>query len=108
MQLEKKEPKKHGLLPPKVVESDPWVIFCMDLLGPFTIKTPSKTQSLLALSMIDPASGWFEIVEATNKLATAIPDLFHNNWLTQYQSPRLIIFDNWGKFKREFKQMCEN
>jgi hypothetical protein len=47
-------------------------------VGPFKIKTQSKTHSLLALTMIDPATGWFEIVEATNKLATAIQDLFHN------------------------------
>jgi hypothetical protein len=26
--------------------------------------------------MIDPATGWFEIVEATNKSATFIPELF--------------------------------
>jgi hypothetical protein len=42
--------------------------------------------------MIDPATGWFEIVEATNSSATSIKDLFH------------IM----GKFKREFKQMCDN
>jgi hypothetical protein len=28
---------------PKVAESDPWVIVCVDLVGPFTIKTPYKT-----------------------------------------------------------------
>jgi hypothetical protein len=50
--------KKYGLLPPKVAESDPWVMICVDLVGPFTIKTPSKTHSLLALTMIDPATGW--------------------------------------------------
>jgi hypothetical protein len=27
----------------------------VDLVGPFTIRTPSKTHSLLALKMIDPA-----------------------------------------------------
>jgi hypothetical protein len=44
----------------------------------FTIKTPAKTYFLLALTMIDPATGWFEIVEVTNKSATSIQDLFHN------------------------------
>jgi hypothetical protein len=34
--------------------------------------------------MIDPATGWFEIVEATNKSATSIQDLFHNTWLPWY------------------------
>jgi Integrase zinc binding domain len=55
-QLIKKERIKYGLLPPKVAESDPWVMVCVDLVGPFTIKTPCKTRSLLALTMIDPAT----------------------------------------------------
>ena len=38
-QLTKKERKKYGLLPPKKAESDPWVMVCVDLVGPFTIKT---------------------------------------------------------------------
>jgi hypothetical protein len=58
----------------------------VDLVGPFTIRTPAKTQSLLALRMIDAAlnTGWFEIVKATNKSATSIQDLFHNTWLARY------------------------
>jgi hypothetical protein len=62
---------------------------------------------LLALTMIDSATGWFEIVEATNKSATSIQDLFHNTWLARYPRPQFIVFDNGGEFKREFKQMCE-
>jgi hypothetical protein len=58
--------------------------------------------------MIDPATGWFEIVEATNKSAASIQDLFHNTWLARYPRPQFVVFDNgsMGKFKREFKQMC--
>jgi hypothetical protein len=67
---------------------------------------PFKTHSLLALTMIDPASGWFETVEATNKSATSIQDLFHNTWLSCYPRPQFIVFDNRGEFKRDFKQMC--
>jgi hypothetical protein len=97
--------KKYGLLPPKIAESDPWVMLCVDLVGPFTIRTPTKTYSLLALTMIDPATGWFEIVEATNKSATSIQDLCHNTWLVRYLQPQFIVFDNGnkGEFKREFK-----
>jgi hypothetical protein len=108
--MTKKERKKYGLLPPKIAESDPWVMVCVDLVGPFTIWTPAKTHSLLALTMIDPEinTGWFEIVEATNKSATSIQDLFHNTWLARYPQPQFIVFDNGkiGEFKREFKQMC--
>jgi hypothetical protein len=55
---------------------------CADLVGPFTIRKPAKTHSLLALTMIDPATSWFEIVKATNKSATSIQDLFHYTSLT--------------------------
>jgi hypothetical protein len=83
---------------------------CVDLVGPFTIRTPAKTHSLLALTMIYPAinTGWIEIVKATNKSATSIQDLFHNTWLAHYPRPQFIVFDNgsMGKFIREFKQMC--
>jgi Integrase zinc binding domain len=79
-QLTKKERKKYGLLPPKTAESDPWVMVCVNLVGPFTIKTPLKTHSLLALTMIDPATGWFEIVQANSKMATSIQNVFHNIW----------------------------
>jgi hypothetical protein len=108
MTKKEKMRKKYGLLPPKIAESDPWVMVCVDLVGPFTIRTPAKTHSLLALTMIDPATGWFEIVEATNKSATSIQDLFHNTWLARYPRPQFIVFDNGGKFKREFKQMYDN
>ena len=107
-QLTKRERKKYGLLPPKTAESDPWVMVCVDLVGPFTIKTPLKTHSLLALTIIDPATGWFEIAEANNKSAASIQDLFHNTWLARYPRPQFIVFDNGGEFKREFKQMCNN
>jgi hypothetical protein len=83
---------------------------CVDLVGPFTIRTPAKAHSLLALTMIDPEinNGWFEIVKATNKSATSNQDLFHNTWLARYPRPQFIVFDNgsMGEFKREFKQMC--
>jgi hypothetical protein len=80
---------------------------CVDLLGPFTIRTPAKTNSLLALTMIDPATDWFEFIEATNKSATFIQDLFHNTSLGRYPRPQFIVFDNgrWVEFKREFKQL---
>jgi hypothetical protein len=29
-------------------------------------------------------------------------------WLTPYPHPQFIVFGKGGKFKREFKQMCEN
>jgi hypothetical protein len=108
--MTKKERKKYGMLPPKIAESDSWIMVCVDLVGPFTIRTPAKTHSLLVLTLIDPATGWFEIVEATNNSATPIQYLFHSTWLARYPRPQFIVFENGsiGEFKREFKQMCDN
>jgi hypothetical protein len=84
---------------------------CVDLVGPFTIRTPAKTLSLLALTMIDPAIiiGWFEIAEATNnsEKSVSIQDLFPSTWLARNPRPQFIVFDNGGEFKLEFKQMCK-
>jgi hypothetical protein len=85
-QIKKKERIciKYGLLRPKIAECDA-VSLVHGLCGyggsrPFQIRTQAKTHSLLALTMIDPATSWFEIDEDTNKLATSIQDLFHNTW----------------------------
>jgi hypothetical protein len=63
-QFTKKQRKRYGLFPPKEAESDPHVIDCVDLVGLFTIMTPLKAQSLLVFTMIDAATGWFEIFQA--------------------------------------------
>jgi hypothetical protein len=66
-QMTKKEQphKKFGLLPPKIAESDiislGHGLVCVDLVGSFTIRTPAKTLTLLALTMIYPATGWFKV-----------------------------------------------
>jgi hypothetical protein len=80
---------------------------CVDLVVPFTIRTPAKTHSLLALTMIDPAiiTGWFEIVKATNKSATSIKDLFYNTWLARYPRPQFIFFDKQMQSLSEYTKL---
>ncbi len=42
----------------------PWEALCVDLVGPYTLKGKDSTQiDFMCLTMIDPASSWFEIVE---------------------------------------------
>jgi hypothetical protein len=105
------------LIPTKIAESDIRSLghgLCASSGSIYNKDTTHKIISfiLLALTIIDPAinTGWFEIVEAINKSATSIQDLFHNTrfWLARYPRPQFIVFDNGneGKFKREFKQMC--
>ena len=56
--------QKYGHLPAKLVISTPWECLCVNLIGPYTIKGKDGSQiDFMALTMIDPASSWFGIVE---------------------------------------------
>jgi hypothetical protein len=77
-QLTKRKRKKYGFSPHKIVESDSWVMVCIDLVAPFTTMIPLKTHNLLAFTMINPDTGWFELVKDTNKSATSTQVLSHN------------------------------
>jgi hypothetical protein len=91
-----------------VAETTPWEIVCVDLVGPWSIKTLSGTKKPKAFTTIDPATGWFEIVSIPDKSAETVIDTFHNCWLTRYPRPIKVTFDNGSEFKAVFKQMCEN
>jgi hypothetical protein len=88
--MTKKERKcnTYSLFTPKLSESEILSLAhgFVELVGLFTRRVPSKAHSLLELTMIDPAIsvGWFEIVQATNKSATSIQDLFHDTWLAHF------------------------
>ncbi len=44
--------------------STPWEALCVDLVGPYTLKGKGGSAiDFMALTMIDPASSWFKIVE---------------------------------------------
>jgi hypothetical protein len=63
-QINKRRNNKYGHLPAKLITSTPWKCLCVDLIGPYTIKGKDSSQiDFMALTMIDPASSWFKIVE---------------------------------------------
>jgi hypothetical protein len=63
-QVNKRRWHKYGHLPPKTVYTIPWDCLCVDLIGPYTLKGKDDSQiDFMALTMIDPASSWFEIAE---------------------------------------------
>ena len=60
-----KHNKKYGLLPEKEAEVNPWEVLCVDLIGPYTVtKNKREKISLWCCTMIDPATGWVEIVRS--------------------------------------------
>jgi hypothetical protein len=63
-QVNKKRTQKCEHLPPKIVISTPWEALCVNLVGPYTLKGKDGLSiDFMALTMIDLASSWFEIVE---------------------------------------------
>jgi hypothetical protein len=63
-QINKRRNIKYGHLLAKLVTSTPWECLCVNLIGPYTIKGKESLQiDFVALTMIDPASSWFEIME---------------------------------------------
>ena len=101
--------QKYGKLPPKQAETNPWDTLYIDLIGPYTI--PRKVKNLLKLwrlTMIDPASGWFEMAQIPNKTAAEIADITKKTWFTIYPLPQRIVFDCGTKFMDEIAKMCHN
>jgi hypothetical protein len=97
-QLYKGQKKMYGHLPVKDVEAHPWQTLCVDLIGPYTVRTKNGTQSLHAVTMFDPATSWFEVVEIPNKRAVTCAYLVENTWLCHYPRPLQCIFDNGSEF----------
>ena len=127
-QLGKKRRRQYGKLPSKIAEVVPWRSVCVDCIGPYTLKDKTGTVILdfMCLTMIDPATGWFEIIElpATevqyvkkgkeivevilDKSSACISKLFNKQWLSRYPRPMYIIYDNGSEFKLHFKELCDS
>ena len=99
----KKKRKKYGQLPPKQVSMIPWETVCIDLVGPYTVTDKTgNDRTLLAMTFVDPATGWFEITEIPEKSSARISHIFNSTWLARYPRPRKVIFDNGNEFKKDF------
>ncbi len=63
-QVNKKWRLQYEHLPSKAVITVPWRAVFVDLIGPYTLKGKNGTViDYMALTMIDPTTSWFEIVE---------------------------------------------
>ena len=138
-QLNKATNRKYGHLPPKLVTRTPWETLCVDLIGPYTLKGKDGTViEFMCLTMIDPASSWFEIAELPvaeldkaaakkkkkstkskidldnrnkewfDKTSAQISRLVYKSWLSRYPRCRTIIYDNGSEFKLDFTALCDS
>ncbi len=95
--------KKYGIIPPKDPEVIPWHTLCIDLIGPYKIGKGKKEVILHCLTMIDPATGWFEIVEIPEKSADYVINLLEMTWLTRYPWPTEVVMDRGKEFAAEVR-----
>ena len=127
-QLGKRCKCKYGHLQAKVAEIIPWNHVCVDLVDPYTIKADDDTVSgFMRLTMIDPVTGWSEIVQLhnrdvthvrkgdreeitkviINKTSECVELLFNKSWLSCYPRAYSIIYNNGREFKLFFESLCE-
>jgi hypothetical protein len=63
-QVNKSHSLRYGHVPPKLVITTPWRALCVDLVGPYTLKGKGGSSiDFMCLTMIDPATSWFKMVE---------------------------------------------
>ena len=110
-QRNKRRHKKFGHLPPKEAEAEPWDKLCIDLIGPYTIRRKGKDKDLhcKCVTMIDPATGWFEIAEYRTKHSISVANIAEQEWLSRYPWPTQITFDRGSEFiGHDFQDMIKN
>jgi hypothetical protein len=132
--------KRHSLkfrhVPPKLVITNPWRVLCVDLVDPYTLKgNDGLSIDFMCLTMIDPATSWFMIVElptitkltvpntGKGKKATCIDytkvadtfdktsaktsNLVYKTCFSRYPHCQNLMYDNGSEFKLHFHALCE-
>ena len=135
-QVNKHHKHKYGKLPTKLVTTNPWEALCVDLIGPYTLKGQDGTViDFMCLTMIDPATSWFEIVKLLVTGDTVIPmdtkgckgmkthtatkeayfdksnamisTLVNKTWFSWYPPCQLIFFDSGSEVELHFESLCD-
>jgi hypothetical protein len=109
-QKNKRYKKKFGILPPKEAEAIPWDKLCVDLIGPYTIRRKGQKNLICkCVTMIDPATGWFEIHQYDDKSSMSISNIVEQEWFCRYSWPTQVTFDRGSEFMGQaFKDMLTN
>jgi hypothetical protein len=101
--------KKYGKIPlPTNTKIAMWEEVHVDLIGPWdtrynstSIPEKSTNEKIQALTVIDKATGWPELIAICNKSSYHITLLFNSTWLCHYPHPARVVFDNGNKFVRQ-------
>ena len=109
-QRNKRKVKKYGHLPPKEAEATPWDKMCIDLIGPYTIRRKGNNDLICkCVTMIDPATGWFEIHQYDDKRSITVANIAEQEWFSRYPWPTQITYDRGSEFiGKDFQSMIKN
>ncbi len=111
----------------------------MDLIGPHSLKGKDRTQiDFMCVTMIDPATSWFEIVELPvsqlserdiptgtqgckdllthkqkkvryfDKTSATVGSLINRTWFCHYLCSQYIVYDKGSEFKLHFETLCNS
>ncbi len=75
-QVNKRHSLKYGHVPLKLVMMTPWRALCVDQVGPYSLKgKDGSIIDFMCLTMIDPETSWFEIVELPTVTKLMVPNM---------------------------------
>ena len=78
----------------------PWYTLLVDLISQYKIRREGHDDLLIlkSLTIIDQASGWFEIIQYKDKHAVTISNLVEKTCLCRYPRPTIIMYDHGNEF----------
>ena len=88
---------KCGHLTAKVAEAIQWDRLLVDFISPYEIRREYH-KFPLSLTMVEPSTGWFEIIQYKDKREATIENLVENTWQCRYQSTKIITHDCGNEF----------
>ena len=76
---------------------------CIDLIGPYKIQRKGKPDLVCkAVTMIDPATGWFELHQTPDKRSDTVANMIEQEWFSRYPWPTQVTGNEFlGKESQE-------
>ena len=95
----KRDNTQYGKLPTKDPVTTPWTTVCIDTIGPYPrCEKKPELGKFWATTMIDPATGWFEIAPAFHRTAAEAARTLDEQWFCRYPRPQECIHDQGTEF----------
>jgi hypothetical protein len=80
-QLCKNPHKLYGYSYKQDINQGPWHTICVNTIGPYSVtKKHDMELNLLAITICDPATGWFDVTEIEDKTAAETAKIFDQIW----------------------------